>query len=89
VTAQGAFAPIDGVSLSRYVDIRRALVRTAGRSQAGFESELGRYGLSADRWARIERGWSERIRNDQAVRAIFCDLYARPDRRSPTPAFFE
>jgi hypothetical protein len=69
---------VEGLSLPGYVEVCRALVRTAGGSTRRIEEVLTAHDLTPERWERVREGWSERIRRDSRVRAEFQQLYARP-----------
>jgi len=71
-------SPVDGLSLSDYVEVCRALVRTAGDSTRRIEAVLDAHDLTPDRWAQISEVWSERIRRHPRVRAEFRRRYVRP-----------
>jgi hypothetical protein len=75
---QDPFSAIEGVALTAYVEVSRALVRAAGDSARRIEEVLQGHGLPPERWDRIRAGWSERIRHDPRVRAEFRRLYAGP-----------
>ena len=67
------FEPIGDCSLVRYVQIRRELVRAGHRAP----SVITCHRLTTEQWDEIDRGWSSRIRDSDAVRAAFRELYAR------------
>jgi hypothetical protein len=70
--------PIDGLSLSEYVDVCRALVRDGGDSARRIEKVLAAFDLTADRWARERAIWTELIRSHPDIRSDFQRLYAGP-----------
>jgi len=76
--ARDPLAPVDGMALSGYVEVCRALVRTAGDSTRRIEEVLAAHDLTPDRWERIREGWSERIRRHPRIRTEFSRLYAAP-----------
>jgi hypothetical protein len=71
-------SPVEGLSLPGYVEVCRALVRTAGGSTRRIEEVLAAHELTLERWERVRDGWSERIRRHPRVRADFQRLYVRP-----------
>jgi len=75
--APDPFSAVDGLTLAGYVEVCRALVRTAGDSARRIEEVLAAYDLSPDRWERMTAEWSERIRIYPLVRTEFRRLYAR------------
>ena len=76
--APDPFAPVDGLGLPAYVEICRAMVRTAGDSPRRIEEVLAAHDVTHDRWQRISDEWSERIRRHPLIRAEFRRLYAGP-----------
>jgi hypothetical protein len=76
--AEDPFAPVDGLSLSDYVDVCRTLIRTGSDSERRIDEVLAGFGISPDRWPRIRAAWTERIRSDPGVRSAFQRLYAGP-----------
>jgi hypothetical protein len=74
--APDPFSAIDGVTLAAYVDVCRALVRTAGDSTRRIEEVLTAHHLTAARWLGVNEEWSNRIRLHPALRAEFRRLYA-------------
>ena len=70
------FTAVDGVTLAAYVDVCRALVRTAGDSARRIDEVLVARGLTAIGWRGVHDEWSDRIRRHPAVRAEFRRLYA-------------
>jgi hypothetical protein len=76
--APDPFSAIDGLTLTDYVDVCHALVRTAAGSPRRIEEVLAAHDLTPDRWARISEGWSERIRRHPLLRTEFRRLYAAP-----------
>jgi hypothetical protein len=75
--APDPFSAVDGLTLAGYVEVCRALVRTAGDSARRIEEALAAHDLSPDRWERITAVWSERIRIHPLIRSEFRRLYAR------------
>jgi hypothetical protein len=75
--------PVDGLSLSEYVEVCRSLIRHGAGSTRGVEEVLAIHDLTQSGWARVSAMWTERIRRDPAVRSEFQRLYARP---APEPA---
>lgn len=75
--APDPFSKVDGLTLAGYVDVCRALVRTAGDSARRIEEVLAAHDLSPDRWERITVEWSERIRIHPPIRTEFRRLYTR------------
>jgi hypothetical protein len=76
-TSPDPFSAVDGVTLEGYVEVCRALVRTAGDSARRIEEVLAAHDLSPDRWERITAEWLERIRIHPLIRTEFRHLYAR------------
>ena len=76
-SAPDPFSAVDGLTLAGYVEVCRALVRTAGDSARRIEEVLAAHDLSPDRWERISAEWSERIRIHPFIRTEFRHLYAR------------
>ncbi len=70
-------SPVDGLSLLGYVEICRALIRTAGDSTRRIEQVLAAHDMSPEQWERVRQAWSERIRLDPRVRSEFQRLYVR------------
>lgn len=77
-----AFAAIDGVTLERYADVCRALVRQPGGTLRHLELTLRDFDLTVDAWERIRAAWTERIAGDPFVRGAFRRLYVGDPRRS-------
>ena len=75
--APDPFAAVDGLTLAAYVEVCRALVRTAGDSARRIDEVLAAHDVSPDRWERITAEWSERIRSYPLIRTEFRRLYAR------------
>jgi hypothetical protein len=75
--------PVDGLSLSEYVEVCRSLIRHGAGSTRGVEEVLATYDLTQSGWARVSAMWTARIRRDPDVRSEFQRLYARP---VPEPA---
>jgi hypothetical protein len=75
---QDPLAPIEGITLTCYAAIRRALVRLPSGARNEADAFLEANGMSPGSWARVEHAWSERIRESRVVRAAFRELYARP-----------
>jgi hypothetical protein len=71
-------AHVDGLSLSEYVEVCRALIRNGGDSAHRIEEVLAAYGLTQHRWVLARTAWTERIRRNEDVRSEFQRLYARP-----------
>jgi hypothetical protein len=82
--ADDPFSPVDGLSLSDYVDVCRTLIRTGSDSERRVEEVIAAFGIRPDRWARIRAAWTERIRSDPVVRSAFQRLYAGPVDESRT-----
>jgi hypothetical protein len=82
--ADDPFSPVEGLSLSDYVDVCRTLIRTGSDSERRIAEVLAGYGIRPDRWARIRAVWSDRIRSDPGVRSAFQRLYAGPVDESRT-----
>jgi len=77
VSSEDPFEPISDCSLVRYVRICRELVRAGHGASSAATSVIARHRLTTDEWEAIRRGWSARIRDSEAVRAAFRELYAR------------
>jgi hypothetical protein len=69
---------VEGLSLPGYVEVCRALIRTAGGSSRRIEEVLAAHGLTPEQWELVREGWSERIRRHPRVRFEFQLLYVRP-----------
>jgi hypothetical protein len=76
--ADDPIAPIDGLSLSEYVEVCRALIRNGGGSARRIEEVLATHRLTRHRWALVSADWTERIRRDPDLRSEFQRLYAGP-----------
>jgi hypothetical protein len=71
-------APVNGLSLSEYIEVCRALIRNGGDSARRIEEVLAAHGLTPHRWAVIRADWTERIRRDPDLRSEFQRLYVGP-----------
>jgi hypothetical protein len=76
--ADDPFASVEGLSLSDYVDVCRALIRRGSDTERRIEEVLAGYDIRQDRWTRIRAAWTERIRSHPGVRSEFRRLYAGP-----------
>jgi hypothetical protein len=74
--APDPFSAIDGVTLVGYVDVCRALVRTAGDSARRVEEVLAAHNLTLAGWLGVNEAWLDRIRRHPTLRAEFRRLYA-------------
>jgi hypothetical protein len=69
---------VDGVTLRRYADVCRALVREGGDTSRRVDAVLAAHGLSPATWSPVHEAWTKRIREEQAVRSAFQRFYAGP-----------
>jgi hypothetical protein len=71
------FEPISDCSLVHYAQICRELVREGNAALPAARSVIARHRLTSAQWEVIDRGWSARICDSEAVRVAFRELYAR------------
>ena len=74
--ADEPITPTENLSLSQYVEVCRALIRSGGDSPRVMAEVLVGFGLTPADWAAINTDWTERIRRDPVLRSEFQRRYA-------------
>jgi len=72
-----AFAPIEGVDLDSYAKAVAAVVKAGAKDEAGAAKAAEAAGIPKGKWAAINDGWTQRMKESRVVMNRYGTIYGQ------------